>query len=553
MLSIVTTVKDIERLRQITTVLARHGFGEVLQRAGLGGGKKEEGEEEARRISLAERLRLALQDLGPSFIKLGQIVSTRPDLIPADIIVELKKLQDNVPPMSLEDVKATIAETLGAPAEEIYASFDEKPLACASIGQVHRATLRGEGEGAPPVEVVVKVQRPRIRATIERDLDLLYFLARVVERAIPESRIYSPVGLVAEFDRAIMAELDFTVEASNAEAFAANFAGKESFVRFPQVYKQASGKKVLTLEFFDGKKIYAAVVAGASGATIARNAVAVIVQMIFEDGLFHADPHPGNILILGPPEAPVLGMLDLGLVGRLSAEMRDRTVDLMVAAVRSDDAAIADALLAMGRPRGTVDQGAFRAEVSMLARKYLNKPLNEIEISALIRDLVQGAVKYEIEMPTEMLMVGKSLMTVEGIGKEIYPELDVFTEVRPHFMKLLWKRYSPDRLAREGLRVLSDLATAARNLPAQVHQILEDLRAGRLEVKSVDPNLPGATDRLGRRIYTSVVVGAMTVGGTGLLAVGRHEGFAWTLLGIAGGQMLLHVGGDLKRKYTKQR
>jgi len=552
MLSIVTTVKDIERLRQITTVLARHGFGEVLQRAGLGG-KKEEGEEEARRISLAERLRLALTDLGPSFIKLGQIVSTRPDLIPADIIVELKKLQDNVPAMSLEDVKATIAETLGAPAEEIYASFDEKPLACASIGQVHRATLRPEVEGGEPIQVVVKVQRPRIRATIERDLDLLYFLARVIERAIPESRIYSPVGLVGEFDRAIMAELDFMVEASNAEAFTANFVGKESLVRFPRVYKQASGKKVLTLEFFDGKKVYGAVAGGASGATIAKNAVAVIVQMIFEDGLFHADPHPGNILILGPPEAPVIGMLDLGLVGRLSPEMRDKTVDLMVAAVRGDDAGIADALLAMGRPRGAVDQAAFRAEVSMLARKYLNKPLNEIEISALIRDLVQGAVKYEIEMPTEMLMVGKSLMTVEGIGKEIYPELDVFTEVRPHFMKLLWKRYHPERLAREGMRVLSDLATATRNLPAQVHQILEDLRAGRLEVKAVDPNLPGASDRLGRRIYSSVVVGAMTVGGTGLLAVGRHESFAWTLLAIAGGQMLLHVGGDLKRKYTKQR
>jgi ubiquinone biosynthesis protein len=160
MLSIVTTVKDIERLRQITTVLARHGFGEVLQRAGLGG-KKEEGEEEARRISLAERLRLALTDLGPSFIKLGQIVSTRPDLIPADIIVELKKLQDNVPAMSLEDVKATIAETLGAPTEEIYASFDEQPLACASIGQVHRATLRPEVEGGEPIQVVARVKARR--------------------------------------------------------------------------------------------------------------------------------------------------------------------------------------------------------------------------------------------------------------------------------------------------------------------------------------------------------------------------------------------------------
>jgi ubiquinone biosynthesis protein len=150
-------------------------------------------------------------------------------------------------------------------------------------------------------------------------------------------------------------------------------------------------------------------------------------------------------------------------------------------------------------------------------------------------------------------MVGKAIMTVEGIGKEIYPELDVFTEVRPYFMKLLWKRYHPERLAREGLRVLSDLATAARNLPAQVHQILEDLRGGRLEIKAADPNLPGASDRLGRRIYSSVVVGAMTVSGAGLLAVGRHETLGWALLAIAGGQMLLHVGGDLMRKYYKRR
>ncbi len=557
MLSIVTAVKDIERLRQITTVLARHGFGEVLARAGLGGGAKEppegdgQGEAVRRRISVAERLRLALQDLGPSFIKLGQIVSTRPDVIPADVIVELKKLQDNVPAMALDDVKATIAETLGAPIEEIFASFVDAPLACASIGQVHRATLVPTGE-TEPVQVVVKVQRPRIRHTIERDLDLLYFLAHVVERAIPESRIYSPVGLVGEFDRAIMAELDFTVEASNAEAFAANFAGN-AIVRFPRVYKQASGKKVLTLEFFDGQKVYAAVAGGASGEVIAKAAVAIIAQMIFEDGLFHADPHPGNILILGPPEAPVVGMIDLGLVGRLSPEMRDRTIDLMIAAVRNDDGALADSLLAMGRPRGKVDQGAFRAEVSMLARKYLNRPLHEIEISAMIRDLVQGAVKYEIEMPTEMLMVGKALMTVEGIGKEIHPTLDVFSEVRPYFMKLLWKRYHPERLAREGLRILSDLATATRNLPVQVHQILEDLRSGRLELKTSDPQLPGAADRLGRRIYSSVVVAAMTVSGAGLLAAGRHEGLAWTLLGLAGGQMFLHVVGDLRRKYHKPR
>jgi ubiquinone biosynthesis protein len=275
--------------------------------------------------------------------------------------------------------------------------------------------------------------------------------------------------------------------------------------------------------------------------------------MIFDDGLFHADPHPGNILILGPPEAPIIGMLDLGLVGRLGSDLRDKAIDLMIAAVRADEAALADALLAMGRPRGPIDQNAFRAEVSTLSRKYLNRPLKEVEISALIRDLVQGAVKYDIEMPTEMVMVGKALMTVEGIGKEIYPDLDVFSEVRPYFMKLLWKRYHPERLAREGLRILADLGTATRSLPAQIHQILEDLRAGRLEVKTADPNLPGASDRLGRRLYAAITIGAFTVSGAGLLAVNRHTGLGWMLLGLAGLQLAAHLLGDLKRKYHKGR
>jgi len=550
MLPFVNAVRDMDRLRQITGVLVRHGFGQLVERTDLGAllpGRKADPEAaEARKGRFAERIRLVLQELGPSFIKMGQILSTRPDLLPADLVGELKKLQDDVPPMALADVKATIEETLGAPAEEVYRWFDDRPLACASIGQVHRARLAEAGaEAGGEVEVVVKVQRARIKDTIERDLDLLYFLARLCERAIPESKIYSPVGLVAEFDRAVMAELDFTVEADNAERFARNFAGSP-VVRFPRVYRQASGKRVLTLEFFDGKKIVPAVAAGASGERIAKTALHAIAQMIFEDGFFHADPHPGNVLILGPPAEPVIGLLDLGLVGRLSPEMRDRAVDLMVAAVRKEPDALADALLAMGRPRGKVDREAFRAEVAQLAEKYLDKPLKDVELSALIRDLVQGAVKYDIEMPTEMLMVGKSLMTVEGIGKEIYPDLDVWSEVRPYFLKLVMRRYSPERIGRDLWKGLGQLATAATSFPSQMHSILEDLRTGRLEVRTVDPNLPGAADRLGRRIYSAFTIGAFTVAGGALLATGRHDGLGWTLFGLAGAQLLFHLWGDLR-------
>jgi ubiquinone biosynthesis protein len=544
MLSVVTAVRDADRLRQIVVILVKHGFGDVIARIGLGGlaPASKEGEER-KKITFAERLRVTLQDLGPSFIKLGQIVSTRADLLPPEVISELKKLQDDVPPMPIAEVRATIEETLGSPVDEVYRGFEEKPLACASIGQVHRARLpQGDGE----TDVVVKVQRTRARETIERDLDLLYLLARLIERAIPESKIYSPVGLVGEFDRSITTELDFTIEADNAEVFSKNFA-ESAMVRFPRVYREVSGKKVLTLEYFAGKKIDAAIAAGVSGKAIARRALQVIAQMVFEDGFFHADPHPGNVLILGEGEEPILGLLDLGLVGRLTEEMRDRIVELMAAAIRTDTEAMADALLAIGRPRAKVDLPAFRAEVERIAQRYLGKALREIEVSALIRDLVQGAVKFEIEMPTELTMMGKALMTVEGVGKEIDPELDVYAELRPYFLRLFMRRFHPDRLGRDLLRGMAQLGTTASNLPRQVHEILEDLRTGRLEVRAADPGLPKAADRLGRRIFAAVAVGAFTLSGTGLLAVGRHETVGGVLLGLAGAQLLLHLLGDWRR------
>lgn len=516
--ALLTTVGNIDRLRQITQVLVKHGFGELVARTDLGAlvpGRRET--EPAERISLSERLRLAMQELGPSFVKLGQILSTRADLLPAELIVELKKLQEDVPPIAFDEVRAEIEETVGAPLAEVFASFDEEPLASASIGQVHRARLKTpEGE----VEVAVKVQRPKIRGTIERDLDLLYLMARLLERAVPESTIYSPTGLVAEFDKAITAELDYTVEAENGERFSKNFAGDET-VRFPRVYREVSGKRVLVAEFFDGLHLDRATAQGYSGERIAKNAVQIIAKMIFIDGLFHADPHPGNIRILGAADQPVVGLLDLGLVGRLSSDLRDKATDLMLAAVQRDVDALADALVAMGRPRGKVDRDAFRAEVARLSEIHLGKPLREIELAALIRDLVQGAMAFEIEMPVEMLMVGKSLMTVEGIGKAIYPELDVFEEARPFFLKLIRRRYSPEKVGQRLLRAASRLSGAATDVPPLLAEVLDDLRRGRLELKAEDPGLGRAAERLGRRIALGLMGAALIGAGTAIFLSGH--------------------------------
>jgi ubiquinone biosynthesis protein len=525
---LLSTVGNLDRLRQITQVLVKHGFGELVARTDLGAlvpWRRGAADDEAEKLSWAVRSRLAMQELGPSFVKLGQILSTRPDLLPAELIVELKKLQEDVPPVTFEEVKAEIEKTVGAPLGDVFAEFNEKPLASASIGQVHRARLKG-GE-----DVAVKVQRPKIREVIERDLDLLYLLARLLERAVPETTIYSPTGLVAEFDRAITAELDYTIEAGHNERFARNFSGSTA-VRFPRVHREVSGKKVLVAEFFDGLKIHDAVQKGFSGERIAKESVGIIAQMIFVDGFFHADPHPGNIRILGTPEAPVVGLLDLGLVGTLSEDLRDKAITLMMAAIKKDVDELSDALVAMGRPRGKVDRDAFRAHVAKLSEVHLGKPLKEIELAALIRDLVQGAMKFEIEMPVEMMMVGKSLMTVEGIGKSIYPDLDVMEEARPFFLKLIWQRYSPDKLGLKLLRAASKLSGAATDLPVMAAEVLDDLRRGQLRVQAEDPGLGRAAERLGRRIALGLIDASLIGAGTALY-LAQHRWVAWGAWGAA--------------------
>jgi len=534
LISVVSAVRDLARLREISTVLVRHGFGEIVARAGFGRARKpkgpgesleppseidiapdalEQGEAEKKRAATAERIRLVLQDLGPCFIKLGQIASTRTDVIPVDIITELKKLQDDVPPVPYEEIKKVVETSFSQPIEKLFKRFDEKPLATASIGQVHRALLATpDGD----VEVVVKVQRPNVGNLVIRDVELLHIMAATIEATIPESKIYSPVGLVQQFDRSITAELNYLIEAENCDRFAANFSG-DANIRFPKAYRQTTSKQVLTLEFFDGKKLNQAVADGYDGKLIAKKSVGIIIKQAFDHGFFHADPHPGNIIILGTKDEPVVGMIDVGMVGRLSPELRDRTVDLLMAAVRNDAYGVADALYAIGRPTRKVDMREYRAEVALLAEKYLGKPLKEIDLGAMLRDLVQGAMKYGIEIPADFMMIGKTLMTLDGIGKELDPDLDIFGEATPFFTELLMKRYSPERIGNELIRGVEQLSRAGYDMPLQLREVLDDLRLGRLTIRAPDPGLALATERLGRRAFSGLFVAALTFGGAYLL------------------------------------
>lgn len=480
-----------------------------------------EGDVEKKTVAWPVRVRLVIQDLGPSFIKLGQIASTRADVLPPELIVELKKLQDDVPAVSYDEIKKAIEESLGRPLDEVFVRFEQKPLATASIGQVHRARLRAEldepgtdaeGNALPNEEreVVVKVQRPGVKEIVERDLELLHILAQIADRSLEEAKIYDPVGLVSQFERSITAEMDFGIEAQNGERFRRNFAGNPT-IAFPKSYRGASSRKVLTLEFFDGRKIYAAIEQGFDRKKMAKNALGIVVKMIFEDGFFHADPHPGNIIILGTKEEPIIGMIDLGMVGRLSPEMRDKTIKLMVAAARNDPRAVADALYTIGRPTKKIDMGEYRAEVTVLAEKYLGRPLKEIELSGLIKDLVDGAVKYGLEMPTDFMMVGKALMTIESIGKDLDPDLDVFSEAQPFFIDLLKKRYSPEEIGNELLRGAERFAGMAHDVPFHLREVLDDLRMGRLQIQTSEMRIEPAYDRLGRRLFNGILVASLNI------------------------------------------
>ena len=522
-MSLLTAARDLGRLREIVSVLARHGFGEALGRMGLGSlaPSVKEGDVEKKTVAWPVRVRLVIQDLGPSFIKLGQIASTRADVLPPELIVELKKLQDDVPAVSYDEIKKAIEESLGRPLDEVFVRFEQKPLATASIGQVHRARLRAEldepgtdaeGNALPNEEreVVVKVQRPGVKEIVERDLELLHILAQIADRSLEEAKIYDPVGLVSQFERSITAEMDFGIEAQNGERFRRNFAGNPT-IAFPKSYRGASSRKVLTLEFFDGRKIYAAIEQGFDRKKMAKNALGIVVKMIFEDGFFHADPHPGNIIILGTKEEPIIGMIDLGMVGRLSPEMRDKTIKLMVAAARNDPRAVADALYTIGRPTKKIDMGEYRAEVTVLAEKYLGRPLKEIELSGLIKDLVDGAVKYGLEMPTDFMMVGKALMTIESIGKDLDPDLDVFSEAQPFFIDLLKKRYSPEEIGNELLRGAERFAGMAHDVPFHLREVLDDLRMGRLQIQTSEMRIEPAYDRLGRRLFNGILVASLNI------------------------------------------
>jgi ubiquinone biosynthesis protein len=415
---------------------------------------------------------MLLSDLGPTFIKLGQVLSTRADLLPAEYIDELSLLQDHVVPIPLEQVHAQIRDSLGKEVQELFAQIDPTPLAAASIAQVHRAiTLEGD-------EVVVKVQRPGIAASIDSDLGVLRSLARLLEAVVEETGVYTPTGIVDEFDRAIHEELDFLNEADNVRAFLENHR-ERPFMKIPRVYASLSSRTVLTLEFIRGVKINQARLAEEDRKAIAKNILEASFRQLFDDGLFHGDPHPGNILLL---EGNRLALLDFGVVGRLTGPMQETLVMLCLAVALKDSDSVARILYRVGVPDARANLVGFRNDIDAILGQHLATTLGQVDTRSLLRDLLDLAVKYRIRIPKEYALLSRASVSTEGMLRSLYPEMNIIEVALPYAKELLAGRYDPSQLQGGLMRTLLRFQSMASDLPTQLSQILLDMESGKFTV-----------------------------------------------------------------------
>lgn len=468
--------QDLKRVRHIAVVAARYGFADILERTGLKkqalGDERVEEKEGVASSPVARRFRLLLTDLGPTFVKLGQVLSTRADLLPPDFIDELSQLQDNVPPVPFEAVRAQVKAAFGRDVDDVFGGFEPEALAAASMAQAHRATTR-EGQA-----VIVKVQRPGITEQLRADISVLHYLARALEAVVEEVSVYSPTGIIEEFDRAVHEELDFLNEASNIRAFGRNYEGRAD-TRIPKVYDELTARTVLTMEFIDAPKLSHANLDEAERHKLAHIILDGAFHQLFEDGLFHGDPHPGNLLVL---PGPVLALIDFGLVGRVTRQMQETLIQLVLAIGLKDADSAARILYRLGTPDVRTNLLAFRNDIEGILGTYLPTSLQDIDTRHLLGDILNLALKYRIRIPREFAILSRAAVATEGILRSLYPDMPIGEIFLPYAKKLLAGQYDPSQLEGGLFRTLLRLQGAAQEVPTQLTQLLLDLESGRFTV-----------------------------------------------------------------------
>lgn len=516
----------IRRYREVVEVLARHGFGALVHELRLDQGMDlprrlfRRPPKAAEALTPAIRLRLVLEELGPTFIKLGQALSTRPDLLPPAYIEELSKLQDQAPPVPWDTIRASLESELGMPIDQAFTSFDPVPIGCASLGQVHAAVRL---DGTP---VVVKVLRPGVLREVERDIDVLFNLAGIIQPRAKDYLFVDLVEVTEEFATAIRAELNYQIEGRNADRYRENFA-KQSYIVVPKVYWDQTTRRVLVMQRVSGIKIDDIDALKQSGANlhkIAENLTRFYIQSILADGFFHADPHPGNFLI---QPGSRIAVLDYGRVGRLGWQDQLLLARLSADIVQLNARGTTDGLLALAAVEGKVDHAALERDMRRLLNKYEGLPLEDIRVGPVFQEALALAQRHHLRIPGQWALLIQTLAIAEGVGARLAPDLNVFTVARPYLLRLQLRRWSPKTLGLEAANIGGDWAHLGQILPRSAARLLEQVERGQLaiEVRPVDLDpILRRVDRIANRATVAAIMCALIVG---IALIMPHVDFTW--------------------------
>ena len=508
------SVRHLRRYQQVARILTRYGFGYLLTQLGIGRAitpgleKLRFSSSEILRATPAERVRMAIEELGPTFIKLGQILSTRSDIVPAEFTHELEKLQDTVPATDFTLIQAQVEKELRHPIHEVFPSFDVVPVASASLGQVHFATL-ATGE-----DVAVKVFRPGIDRVIDTDLDILLELAALAEKRTHWGAFYRVLALAQEFAQTLRAEQNYEQEGHNMDHYRQIFAG-ESYVRVPQVYWQTTTRRVLTMERLQGCKITDVVALEAAGLdrkVVARRNIDILLRAVLQEGFFHADPHAGNFMVL-PGEA--IALMDFGIVGHLDPAERMGLVRLFVGLFRRQAEWAADALAELGIATRAADRRNLVRDLDLLRMRYYGLELEKIRARSFLEDLMGVAFANRLIMPSNLVLVFKAIAMLEGISLQLDPEINVFDEVEPYVRDALLELQSPRVRIKEFLEQVGESSEAMMLLPQQLQKMMEQMEAGEsnlaMNIRGLDEPVHRLTSAA-NRLVLAILAAAFVLG-----------------------------------------
>lgn len=501
------------RFREVTNVLARHGFGFVFDRYAP---YKRRQEQPYQRLSAPERLRMALEELGPTFIKLGQLLSTRLDILPLEYLTELEKLQNSVPPFPFDQVLQVLKEEGIDP--DSFASLEPEPLAAASIGQVHRASLPN-GE-----LVVLKIQRPGVRRIVETDLQIMHRLAAKLEKRTSWGQLYQPTLIMEEFSAALLRELDYAREGENADTFYTNFRN-HSGVIIPRVYWEYTTPRVLTMQYVTGIKasnIEALRHSGLDLKKVASNIVDALFTQYYDHGFFHADPHPGNLAV-APGEKIIF--YDFGQVGVIDQYIKEQTVDLVLSMTRYDAHGVMRALMSLASSGRPVNRDELRRDITRLQKKYYGVAMARINLGEAISELIEVSMKHQIRVPAELSLVAKMGMTVEGLVTHLDPNLSIVEIAEPLARRVIMGRLKPTRIRDDIKDLALDTASLLRELPRQTHSLLSQLEEGEFKIQLEHSNLRrvlNTADIIANRISLAIITGCIIMGTSLLVRQGYN-------------------------------